>query len=237
MIALRPYSHVGWFMLQWLGVLVPTAFRDEVRRAAQAQGKSVHQRIPKVDLHALELTCPMCGGPASKAQLDDPHGCCEDCYWRLPDGSVGDRQDRPEVYEELTRRWPAPRAVVTPATVVAETVDLARELGVPHQLWWLSFANDMCCAGIALVWLDGEQTLERAAQAAVDQGLTPPGGPWEVFGCEVPEQERAPHLPHAGRLLTTAEAADLFGAKSLGAWEGEYPEAVAAICGDDQETP
>jgi hypothetical protein len=35
-------------MLQWLGVLVPTAFRDEVRRAAQRQGKSVYQRTPNV---------------------------------------------------------------------------------------------------------------------------------------------------------------------------------------------
>jgi hypothetical protein len=39
---------VGWLMLQWLGVLVPTAFRDEVRRAAERQGKSVYQRTPNV---------------------------------------------------------------------------------------------------------------------------------------------------------------------------------------------
>ncbi len=48
MAMMRPYSHVGWLMLQWLGVLVPGAFRDEVRRAAQAQGKSVYQRTPNV---------------------------------------------------------------------------------------------------------------------------------------------------------------------------------------------
>jgi hypothetical protein len=47
-LTIRPWSHVGWLMLQWLGVLVPGAFRDEVRRAAQAQGKSVYQRIPNV---------------------------------------------------------------------------------------------------------------------------------------------------------------------------------------------
>jgi hypothetical protein len=88
-------------MLQWLGVLVPTAFRDEVRAAAAQQGKSVYQRTPRVDLHAKDLTCPSCKGPASKAELDDPHGCCADCYWKLPDGSVGDRQDRPEVYAGL----------------------------------------------------------------------------------------------------------------------------------------
>ena len=45
---MRPWSHVGWFMLQWLGVLVPSAFRDEVRLAAQRQGKSVYQRTPNV---------------------------------------------------------------------------------------------------------------------------------------------------------------------------------------------
>lgn len=51
---IRPWSHVGWLMLQWLGVLVPTAFRDEVRRAAQAQGKSVYQRTPNVQPGAQE---------------------------------------------------------------------------------------------------------------------------------------------------------------------------------------
>jgi hypothetical protein len=41
-------------MLQWLGVLVPGAFRDEVRRAAQRQGKSVYQRTPNVQPGAQE---------------------------------------------------------------------------------------------------------------------------------------------------------------------------------------
>jgi hypothetical protein len=99
-----------------------------------------------------------------------------------------------------------------------------------RELWWLSFANDVLCVGVALVWLDGEQTLERAAQAAADQGIAPQGGPWEVFGCEVPEDERTRHEAYAGRLLTTHEAAAVFGAKRLGDWEDEFPEVVQALC-------
>ncbi len=51
---MRPQSELGWLMLQWLGVLVPGAFREEVRRAAEQQGKSVYQRTPNVQPGAQE---------------------------------------------------------------------------------------------------------------------------------------------------------------------------------------
>lgn len=195
---LREHTEVGFLMLQWLGVLVPGAFRQEVLRGRRT-GKSADLRLladeceplptpvqrlialyptrKKLMLRARQsLTCPSCGGPITQAQLDDPHGCCEDCYWKLPDGSVGDRQDRPEVYAALER--PPPEA-----------------------LWWLSFADDTRCAGLAIVSVTGDQTLQHATSTARRLGLVPEGA-WQVAGVPVPERFRAQCAPHAGKLLT-----------------------------------
>lgn len=107
---LREYSEVGYLMQQWLGVLVPGAFREEVRRAAKAQGKSVGMRTvaprmirePGQYEDIRPITAAMIEGERLLQRARDtklcacsrvvperewvyPHDCCSDCAARLDD--------------------------------------------------------------------------------------------------------------------------------------------------------
>lgn len=88
------------------------------------------------------------------------------------------------------------------------------------SLWWLSWANDNGCAGIAIVEVKGEQSAKAAAAVAERLRLAPVGD-WQVAGVQVPEEHRAAHEPFVGRFLTTAEAEAAFAAQSIKSYEAE----------------
>lgn len=88
------------------------------------------------------------------------------------------------------------------------------------SLWWLSWANDNGCAGIAIVEVKGEQSAKAAAAVAERLGLVP-AGDWQVAGVQIPEQQRAEHEPFVGRFLTTAEAEVAFAAQSIKSYQAE----------------
>jgi len=94
-----------------------------------------------------------------------------------------------------------------------------------ERLWWLSYADDHRCAGVAIVRVTGAQTAEHAADVARALKLTPEGT-WQVAAIQMPEEEEALAERYAGRLLTTAEAAAAFEAQSIGSFEEETGRVV-----------
>lgn len=153
--------------------------------------------------HADTRPCEQCETLTTECY---PYGwLCEDCYWRLPDGSSGDREARPEVYAAL-------KALREPML---------------EALWWLSYADDHRCAGVVILKVTGDQTLRHAAATAERLGLAPKGD-WQVAGTAVPEEERAAAERYAGRFLTveelrSEEAQRDFGAQRVGDFEGANP--------------
>ena len=97
-----------------------------------------------------------------------------------------------------------------------------RTYSTQESLWWLSFADDTTCAGVAIVRLEGEQSTARALDVAQALGITPAGA-WQTMGIHVPLEEQAQCEPHAGRFLTPAEAAAAFEAQSIRTFEEENP--------------
>lgn len=118
-------------------------------------------------------------------------------------------------------------------TVDAQKRAEARErrvmLAAFENFWWLSYANDEGCAGVAIVRLTGEQTTERAAERARQLGLEPKGE-WEIAAIAFPadgdEAELALMARHADRFFTTTEAEGIFAAQSIGSFEEETGRTV-----------
>lgn len=92
-----------------------------------------------------------------------------------------------------------------------------------ESFWWLSYADDHRCAGVAIVRVTGEQSAKHAADVARALGLTP-AGDWQVMGIQVPEEERALAERFAGRFLTIAEAESAFAAQSIKSFEAQNPD-------------
>jgi hypothetical protein len=98
-----------------------------------------------------------------------------------------------------------------------------------ESLWWLSYADDHRCAGVAIVRVTGEQSAKHAADVARARGLTP-AGEWQVMGIQVPEEERALAERFAGRFLTITEAESAFAAQSIKSFEAQNPDVSLDFC-------
>ena len=217
----RESSELGWLMLQTLGALcLPYVTRDaqawEAARNRALIGRQSGKRqalfdqlteglfIDSANLHPKqqEFASVDSGRYASKLADAKPTSIAAKAR-RI----VGKREIRTELFD-------VDRRVEELSITTYDSRD---------SLWWLSWADDHQCAGVAIVQVIGEPSTSNAAHAAEVLGLVPEGA-WQLAAIQIPEEERAQCEPHAGRFLTTKEAETIFQAQSIRSWEAENPD-------------
>lgn len=215
---LRQDSELGWLMLQLMGALcMPSVTRDAVLAAPLMQGRKsgkaaalrfLEDSWPRADTDREAGTAQPQTRSPGPALMGGTTASCARCGWPLG-GMYG--------------------AVCMDCDVDPQDEMTTSTYSTTESLWWLSYADDQRCAGVAIVRVTGAQTTEHAADVARALELTPPGQ-WQVMGLQVPEEERATAEPYAGRFLTTAEAVAAFAARSIKSWEEEHPAHGLHIC-------
>jgi hypothetical protein len=192
----RNHSHLGWYALEMLGqISLPSVTRSVVE---DDRKKRVAREIMR------ERTVARARELAKKL------------HERSHRGRAGGKTEAMRVAIDEARDFECPAGSNLLITGSPEH----REYDGQDSLWWLSFADDESCAGVAIVRVSGEQSAERAAEEAGRLGIAPLGH-WQIAAIQVPEEERAQAQPYAGRFLTTTEATEVFQAQSIKSFEAE----------------
>lgn len=234
----RATSELGWYAAQMLGSLaLPSVARDAVKikgaRAVMLAGraggkaKSLREAVDRLDAYPKQreaFSRTLVGTDSSTGSAP------QQTRSQGPAPSVMASGDMADAFAYALKATRCPRCGAALGGMYgsacmdcdvdppAETVTYSTTDG----LWWLSWADDHRCAGIAIVRVRGEQSTLAAAREAERLDLVPEGA-WQLAGIQVPEEQRAVHAPHVGRFLTTAEATELLQAQSLKSFEAENP--------------
>lgn len=195
---LRTEDALGYFSTQMLGSLaLPAVTVDAQRVVMQGRRRGMSETLTESLWRAALTTGVSRFTVGAPVLLDvEDHCHCARCGLLLVGGNVCMNCD-----------------VDPPET---------RTFDTRESFWWLSYADDSRCAGVAIVRLAGEQSETRAAERARELGLQP-AGEWQIAAIQAPEEERALMEAHADCLLTTAEAEVAFAAKAIKTWEAENP--------------
>lgn len=230
MTRLRTESQLGWGLCQFLGeTCLPSVTVDAVKRAEARERLMITGRRSgkRAALKAAVEHHARTAKPSREAQpvvLDETGFFDEEAFAEI-ERTMG---------RTVLITAPGARVQAVDTDEHAFTVGQTVEMTLPDPppevaFWWLSYANDEGCAGVAIVRLRGEQSTERAAERARQLGLEPKGE-WEIAAFSFPadgdEAELALMARHADRFLTTTEAEAAFAAQSIGSFEAETGRTV-----------